>query len=212
VLPEGELSQAEDVEKRRVKGRNPGYESKRMEILQKAAIAFADDGYHQTSVNSLAERIGVSKPVLYYYARNKDDLLFQIGLVAREQLQDAMDHAQRSRVSGMAKVRRFLTTYAGIMCGDFGRCFALVDPQSLSPEARDSDVRHRRILEQSVQDMIAEGQADGSIRGCDPALTSRALFGAFNGIPRWFRKDGELSSTDVAEAYIDLFVIGMGRG
>lgn len=192
--------------------RNSAFELKRMDILRGAAIAFAEDGYHQTSVNSLATRLAVSKPVLYYYAKSKDDLLFQIGLVAREELQDAMAHARRAQISGMAKVRRFFTTFADIMCGDFGRCFALLHPQSLNPEARENELKYRRLLEIAVRDMIVEGQSDGSIRPCDPTLAARALFGAFNGIPRWFRRDGDLSATDVAEAYIDLFVAGMGRG
>lgn len=201
---------------RAAEGGGPGdrqsFEQKRLEILHKVAIAFAEDGYHQTSVNSLAARLGVSKPVLYYYAKNKDDLLFQIGLVAREQLQDAIEHARGAKISGMAKIRRFFMTYAEIMGGDFGRCFALIHPQSLSPTARDNEVTHRRALEVAVREMIVEGQADGSIRLCDPTLTARALFGAFNGIPRWFREGGNLSAGDIAENYLDLFVTGMGRG
>jgi len=183
-----------------------------MDILRKVAIVFAEEGYHQTSVNMLAERLNVSKPVLYYYAKNKDDLLFQCGGVARHELSEAMQDTSATKMSGMGKVRRFFIKYAEIMCGDFGRCLVLVDKNALSPETAAQDTFHRRRIERAVQQMIIEGQEDGSIRPCDPALTARALFGAFNGIPVWFKRNGSLNAGDVAESYLDLFVNGMGRG
>jgi AcrR family transcriptional regulator len=194
-----------------ISDRAKAYEARRTDILHQAALIFAEDGYHQTSVNSLAMRLGVSKPVLYYYAKNKDDLLFQCGKVARDALQEAIDDATRTRCCGADKIRFFFAKYAEIMCGDFGRCLALVDRKSLSPAARKKDALARRELEEALRQMIREGQTDRSIIMCDPVLTTRALFGAFNGIPRWFRVDGTLKAKDVADAYMDLFVTGMGR-
>jgi hypothetical protein len=60
--------------------------------------------------------------------------------------------------------------------------------------------------------MIVEGQEDGSIGLCDPAIAARAIFGAFNGIPSWFKRSGKLDARDVADAYLDLFISGIGRG
>jgi TetR/AcrR family transcriptional regulator, cholesterol catabolism regulator len=191
--------------------RSTSYETRRMDILHKAALAFAEYGYHQTSVNSLAARLGVSKPVLYYYAKNKDDLLYQCGKVARDALQEAIDDATRIKARGLDKIRRFFAKYAEIMCGDFGRCLALVDRKALSPTARKKDALARRELEEALRTMIREGQADRSIVMCDPVLTARALFGAFNGIPRWFRADWALKAKDVADGYMDVFVMGLGR-
>jgi TetR/AcrR family transcriptional regulator, cholesterol catabolism regulator len=192
--------------------RSSTFEAKRMEILRKVAIVFAEEGYHQTSVNILAERLNVSKPVLYYYAKNKDDLLFQCGEIARNELSEAMQDTSATKMSGMGKVRRFFVKYADIMCGDFGRCLVLINNNALSPKAAQQDIYHRRQIEKAVQQMIVDGQEDGSIRPCNPALTAKALFGAFNGIPVWFNRNGKLDASDVAETYLDLFVTGMGRG
>lgn len=191
--------------------RSEGFETKRMDILRQAALVFAADGYHQTSVGSLAERIGVSKPVLYYYAKNKDDLLYQCCLVARDELNAAIADTNRTQLSGIGKIRRFFSTYARIMGSDFGRCYVLVDVRALGPGTREKETAGRRGLEEAVRRMIVEGHGDGSIRPCDPTLTARVLFGAFNGIPRWFHSDGELKVEDVADAYVDVFMIGIAR-
>lgn len=192
--------------------KSAAFEAKRMDILRQCALAFAKDGYHQTTVNSLATRLGVSKPVLYYYAKNKDDLLFQCGEIARDALRDAMKSADRSKISGIGKIRHFFTAYTEIMAGDFGRCLVLGDINSLSPETRAKDAATRREIEGAVCNLIRAGQADGSVAHCNPVLAARALFGAFNGIPRWFRPGGEFEAKDIAEAYIDMFVTGIGRG
>ena len=112
------------------------FEQKRLDVLHRAALVFAEDGFHQTSVNSLAARLGVSKPVLYYYAKNKDDLLYQCDQIVRDALFKAMESTDRTKISGMGKVRHFFNHYAEIMCGDFGRCLALVDHRALSRETR----------------------------------------------------------------------------
>jgi AcrR family transcriptional regulator len=196
---------------KRTPDRAATYERRRMEILRQVALEFAKDGYHQTSVNSLATRLGVSKPVLYYYAKNKDDLLFQCGKVARGALQEAMDEAKRANIRGIDKIRRFFGKYAEIMCGDFGRCLVLIDRKALGPAARKKDAQARRGLEDAVRAMISEGQADGTIVSGDRVMMTRALFGAFNGIPHWYHADGPLTAKDVADSYLDLFIAGLGQ-
>ncbi len=191
--------------------RSAAYEARRMEILSKVALAFGKDGFHQTSVNSLADRIGVSKPVLYYYAKNKDDLLFQCVLVGQRALDEAVERSRRMRISSIGRLRFFFSAYAEIMSGDIGRFMVLVDHRDLSEDARRENTAARRMTEQFVCDMIREGQSDRTIGLCDPAIAARALFGAFNAIPRWFRPEGELSAREVAEAYLDLFLTGLGR-
>lgn len=191
--------------------RSEAFEARRVEILRRAAIVFADKGYHETSVNSLAETLGVSKPVLYYYANNKDDLLYQCCLMAHNELKQAMATTVQAQLSGLGKIRRFFATYAKIMGSDFGRCYVLVDVRALEPTTREKELLARRELEQTVRHMLIEGQEDGSIRRCDAALTARVLFGAFNGIPRWFHTDGGSDIGDIADGYLDVLLLGIAR-
>lgn len=191
--------------------RSENFEAKRMEILRRSAIIFADQGYRETSVNTLAEKLGVSKPVLYYYAKNKNDLLHQCCLIAHNQLKQAIDSAAESYLTGLGKIRHFFVTYAKIMASDFGRCYVLIDVRALPPGLREQELRSRRAIEQAVKHMLIEGQSDGSIRQCDPAFTARAMFGAFNGIPRWFRASGRSDISDIVDLYLDTFMFGIAR-
>ncbi len=192
-------------------GRGEPFEARRLEILKGVASVFASSGFHETSVNSLAQALGVSKPVLYYYADNKDDLLYQCGQEARAELMQALIWAQDLHISASGRLRRFFSAYAEIMCGTFGRCLALVDHRALDREMQRKDVEARREIEAAVQELIRAGQAEKSIRECDPTLCARALFGAFNGIPKWFSPSGKLTAADIADSYIDIFLLGLSQ-
>jgi len=60
------------------RGRAPTYDAQREAILAGAAKLFADRGYSDVSMIEVARACGVSKPLLYHYVRDKDDLLVLI--------------------------------------------------------------------------------------------------------------------------------------
>ena len=50
---------------------------KRTALLREAARAFSARGYHDTSLDDVAKTLGVTKPALYYYVTNKQEILFE---------------------------------------------------------------------------------------------------------------------------------------
>src|SRR3546814_14717544 len=81
-------------------------EAKREAVLQTAARAFAENGYHRTSLEEIAARLGVSKPTIYYYAQNKDDLVAAIAARALDEIVAAMDAAEQSSALSRSEARR----------------------------------------------------------------------------------------------------------
>lgn len=57
---------------------DPDDHGKKEHILLAAASLFADKGYVGTSVREIVEAAGVTKPTLYYYFKNKEDLYVQL--------------------------------------------------------------------------------------------------------------------------------------
>ena len=54
----------------------PSNQTTRVEILKSAAIAFRRLGYHGATVEQIAAALGMKKGNLYYYFRNKEEILF----------------------------------------------------------------------------------------------------------------------------------------
>ncbi len=59
------------------------------QMLAAAELVFAERGYQATSMDEIAARVGVTKPMLYEYFGSKDGLLRACLARARQQLQDA---------------------------------------------------------------------------------------------------------------------------
>src|SRR6478735_11133643 len=50
---------------------------KREAVIHAAARAFNERGYHNTSLDDIASALRVTKPTIYYYVENKEQLLFE---------------------------------------------------------------------------------------------------------------------------------------
>ena len=191
-------------------GREDQREAKRLAILRAAARIFAERGYHTTSVAEVADALGVSKPFLYYYLKNKEDMLFTCSRIATEELHAVLEDVRNAPGTAWDRLRLLFRGYARVMSTDFGICqIRSTSPGSLPPEMRERLVSGRRRLNREVERIVAEGLADGSIRSLHPKMATFALFGAFNWISNWYRPDGPMSPESIADAFLDVFARGM---
>lgn len=192
---------------------NEAREAKRLAILRAAARIFAERGYHKTSVAEVADALGTSKPFLYYYLKNKEDILFECSRHATEELAAVLEEVRQARATGWEKLRMLFRGYARVMSTDFGICLIRsTAPGSLPPDSTERLFTGRRRLNREVERLIAEGMADGSIRACHPRMAAFALFGAFNGISNWYREGGMLGPEAIADQFLDIFARGLATG
>src|SRR5512139_1655445 len=75
-------------------GRRPREHAlKREAVILAAARAFAERGYHNTSLDDLAASLKVTKPTLYLYVPNKEAILFECFRAGLEQIQGSLDES-----------------------------------------------------------------------------------------------------------------------
>src|SRR6476660_1301660 len=70
--------------------------STRVQILQSAAVAFRRLGYHGATVEQIAASLRMKKGNLYYYFRNKEEILFACHEYSHDRLQELLDEVVRS--------------------------------------------------------------------------------------------------------------------
>lgn len=187
-----------------------GREAKRLAILSAAAKIFNERGFHNTAMADLADALGVSKPFLYYYLKDKDDILAECSRTATLQLHAMLDEVRKADVSGWSKIEMSFRGYAEVMTTDFGICLIRnTAPGSLPAKTHDKLWSGRRRLNREIEVFIAQGIADGSIRSCDPKALSFALFGAFNWITVWYQHNGRMQPAAIADTFLDIFARGV---
>ena len=183
--------------------------AKREAVLRAAVDLFNEHGFSATSLDDVAARLGVTKPVIYHYLGTKEQVLLEClsrGLTALEQ---AAHDAQAEHGGGAERLRAFLIRYAEINMAPFGRSVVLTADHDLSAEAQVQFRAMKRRVDEALRGLIAEGAKDGSLRAEDPPLAAAALAGAMNWIPRWQDPTGRLPPDQVAARLVDILMEGM---
>jgi len=186
-------------------------EAKRNAVLQAAAQLFNERGFHATSLDDIAARLNVTKPTLYYYVKNKDEILLQC---VSKGLQMMLEGIDASRAAGGKAIDQLMTcmqVYARIVTMDFGMCLIRVGDEQLPPESRKELRRLKSAIDQEFRRLVAEGVAEGSIQPCDPKITAFVIAGALSWIGRWYQPGGEYTAEQVAQQCIATLCDGVLR-
>ncbi|HEX6989369.1 MAG TPA: TetR/AcrR family transcriptional regulator [Bacillota bacterium] len=187
--------------------RNP---DRSQEILDAALALFSSRGYHATSMQDLADAVGLQKGSLYHYIRSKEDLLYPLIEAALEGYVGDLEAVRAGGGTAGEQLRRAVTAHVERVArfGDMMTVF-ISEGRHLKPEeqerVRSLAGRYRAMLE----DLIREGVEAGEFRTSDPALAALALLGACNWLPQWFRPEGRSSPAEIAGVFIEVFLEGL---
>ncbi len=186
--------------------------AKREAVLKTAAQLFLEKSYGRTSLNDVADRLSVTKPALYRYFRNKEEILLECYRLGVSLIGVAVDEIAPHCGTGLERVEAFILAYANAMTVNFGRCVMRLDEGDLSDDARGEVRAYKRKLDRRLRSFIQQGIADGSIGTCDSKIAAFAIAGALNWICMWYRPDGPLSPQDIASQFARTLTRGLAAG
>lgn len=182
--------------------------AKRDAVLRAAVQTFNERGFHQTSLDDVAARLGISKPTIYHYLGNKDQVLLECVTIGLNQLLEAAEASRSAPGTGADRLIAFLIAYAKINMDDFGRCVIRTADEALGPESRERFRALKRKIDTALRGLIGEAMADGSIAPCDPKMLAFTLAGALNWPARWHEADGGQSPEDIARQLVAILSAG----
>ena len=168
-------------------------------MLKAAAHCFNQKGYSGTSLKDVSMMLGLTDAALYYYVRNKEELVYLCYLRAADVGREALQRAVRDGSNGLDKVVRYLTNHVDYMVGERGPIAIMSEIPSLKPAHRDEILALSREHSAAFEALIEEGIADGSIAPCDVRMTGNAIMGSINWIPKWYHGDEAVARQIVAE-------------
>ncbi len=187
-------------------------EAKRNAVLQAAAELFNERGFHATSLDDIAARLNVTKPTLYYYVKNKDEILLQC---VNQGLSMTLEGIEASRAAGgnaVDQLRACMQVYAGIVMQPFGMCLIRVGDEEVPEPSRTELRRMKSQIDLAFRRLVAQGVKEGSLAPCDPKMTAFVIAGALSWIGRWYQSGGEYSAEDVVRQCIATLMQGvLGR-
>lgn len=170
-------------------GEETRFELQKDRMLRAAAQCFNEKGYSGSSLKDVARLLGLTDAALYYYVRNKEELVYLCYLRAAEVGQEAMQRARDEGGTGMDTVQRYLRHHVELMVGDRGPIAIMSEIPSLKPAHRAEVLELSRRHSAQFEGLLNAGIDDGSIVACDVRMTGNAIMGSINWIPKWHHGD-----------------------
>jgi AcrR family transcriptional regulator len=180
---------------------------KRERILEVAVDLFYAHGYENTTLDAVAERLGVTKPFIYSYFKSKSDLLAEI--------------CQRAIRGSVEEMNAVLATVAGPVerLRRLGEVFTLTVLRSqkhiaiFAREEKNLAARDfkrisslRREFDRKLNELLQEGCDAGAFRVADRELAALAIGGMVSWTYVWFRSGGRLAPEEIAQRMSDLIM------
>ncbi len=184
-------------------------EQKRQALLRVAARIFNKKGFHNTSLEEIAEELGVTKAALYYYVSGKDELLYECIKLTYETGRQARLLAEAHQGTAL---ERFRIMYRHFMIGlmsTHGAYTTSGDVLALPVEQQREFLEARRVFDRYSRRLLAEAVKEGSLRDVDVRIASNFFLGAINWILRWHTENETKSPEEIADIFLDLLLNGL---
>ena len=188
----GAVGHAESgADARRVVPDSPDAQAKRARILDVAEDLFFERGYRGATMSELTARLGVTKPFVYYYFRDKDEIYETLCWRASHACLTAFRHEEGDRRAAVELLREGLTRLAQANIDHFkAGTFYYREPGALKPAFR----RRLRALAQGFYtdlcDLLECGREEGAVHFTDTKLTALAVGSVVGFMYTWYRPEG----------------------
>lgn len=182
---------------------------KKRGILDAASRVFRRKGLQATGMRDIAAELGMAVGNLYYYFRDKEELL---AFVQEDALAGLLDLAARVRGTDLpadAKLSQLIEEHVVRLNEGTPGSLAHLEVEALGEQWRREVQARRDQYEQAFREIIEEGIAAGVFRQVDAKVSALAILGAVNWTVKWFRPEGRKSAREIGRECAELLVRGL---
>ena len=180
--------------------------------MQAAERLFARQGVAGTSLQELADAVGLTRTGIYHYISGKDELLEQLvrgfTLETAEQLQALAAETDRGAA---VRLREGVVAMASRVAAHPQRFRLLLTSEEAFSDALAKQHRKaRRATLDALSDLVSQAIGEGTCRPVDPELAAFSLVGVANWVAFWYpRQRSSASPADLAEQLADIALRGV---
>jgi AcrR family transcriptional regulator len=208
-LPTGEIDSSETL----AMSSSATRELRELRLQQQARFFFSVNGYEAASVQEIADALGITRPLFYYYFRSKEELLWRIiGELGDELLAQAREAITADEPPARI-LRNIIRLHANALLSD-SEAFKIyfIERRTLTEE-RELAIRQGEVeYVQTIAAVVTAAQRASEIRDGDPHVLARLMTGLANSVLRWYSPDGDLGREELAALVADTAIAGLRRG
>jgi AcrR family transcriptional regulator len=173
-------------------------------VLRTAIDLFNRHGYNGTSIADIAAALGVTKSAIYHHVDSKEDLLAAALEEALAELTTAVEAAVDGPGTAHDRLRVAVHRSVEILIAHQPAVTLLLRVHGNS-QIEQAALQRRRELDEKVADLVAAAIDEGALRSdIPPPVASRLLFGLVNSLVEWYRPDGPIDDSTLADDLVAL--------
>ena len=196
--------------------RQAQHDAKRTAILSEAARLFNGKGSRATTLQDVAEGLGLTKTSLYYYVKTKEELIFLCYEASLQKQHALMDDLEGSIDSPLERAHQFFLSpfksWLHAQEGSQAHLAALLEIASLKEAHRDRIESEYIRMFKRLRGYLNDAATAGEIRSCESTSTTRAMIGALDWVFHWLHEVPREDVMQAAEQSWDILLKGLYAG
>ena len=181
---------------------------RRQDILHAALRAFRENGYHATTLDDIAEHVGVRKTALYHYFPDKEAILYECHRESLSEIRQLMKEAMKLETAA-ERLAHIIQEHVRVMTDTMDGSPIAFEVPALSAERQAEVIAARDRYERSLRKIIDQGVKSGEFRQVDSKITVFVILGAINWIARWYQPEGTLHAQELGSEFANHLVGGL---
>lgn len=177
-------------------------------VMDAAIEIMSAQGYAGTSLQAVADRVGVLKGSLYHYFESKEELLFRILEESHQQNDMIIQEVSAQGLGPREELLAYLAESTRWYVNNVDRAnIYFAESRHLTGDRLAEAKRHGRELERYVEGLVRSAQEVSEVRtDLDARLIVRYILSSINGVRSWPSRPGShsFSVDEIVEAYVAL--------
>ena len=154
---------------------------KKEEILKSAASILAEKGYYGTTMEDIAARLLMTKGSIYYYFKDKQDLLYQSQKILLEQSMVNLEEVLKLDLPAKEKLEKAMYVHLEFLISELSTFAMGIKPEQVfNGEYLDEYLRLRVEYAKCYDDLIVEGIESGDFETVNVRVARNIILGAVN--------------------------------
>ena len=184
---------------------------RRQEVIDVAARIFREKGYEATSIQEIAEEVGILKGSLYYYIDTKEDLLFGVIKEAYDAALNLIERLEQRDGGALELIEALVYGHAEVFSKNYVQSSVFFrEFRALSEERQETIREAADVYSRFLISQIRRGQRSGEIKSdINPRLAAIGIIGMMNSMAFWYRPDGRATAGQIGKEFSRLVIGGL---
>lgn len=172
------------------------------EILRSAANIVAQKGLQKATMEDIAAELLMTKGALYYYFKNKEDLIYQCHeLILSDSIESVQKHL-KDATSATEKLKKAIAVHVEFAINEKDIYNLILKPQEAFPENYLTSILvKRQRYSEIIDEIIYEGIESGEFNITEVKMARMMVLGSLNWIQQWYSPKGSYTQQEISEIY-----------